>query len=64
MKALLLRACVLARWRDRLKDSTPAAYARDLERRLDNVMACRPTNLHGKRHRIRYGKDRDSPFTL
>ncbi len=64
MKALLLRACVLAKRRDRLKDGTLAAYARDLERRLDKVMACQPANLHGKRLRKRYGKDRDSLFTF
>ena len=64
MKALLLRACVLARRRDRLKDSTLRQYAQDLERRLDRVMACQPTNKHGKRLRKRYGKDRDSLFTF
>ncbi len=64
MKALLLRACVLARRRDRLKDGTLAAYAGDLERRLDKVMARQPTNKHGKRLRKRYGKDRDSLFTF
>ena len=64
MKALLLRACVLARRRDRLKDSTLRQYAQDLERRLDKVMACQPTNKHGKRLRKRYGKDRDSLFTF
>ncbi len=64
MKALLLRACVLARRRDRLKDGTLAAYARDLERRLDKVMASQPSNAHGKRLRKRYGKDRDSLFTF
>ncbi len=64
MKALLLRACVLARRRDRLKDSTLRQYAQDLERHLDKVMACQPTNKHGKRLRKRYGKDRDSLFTF
>ncbi len=64
MKALLLRACVLGRRRDRLKDSTLRQYAQDLERRLDKVMACQPTNKHGKRLRKRYGKDRDSLFTF
>jgi len=64
MKALLLPPCVLARRRDRLKDSTLRQYAQDLERRLDKVMACQPTNKHGKRLRKRYGKDRDSLFTF
>ncbi len=64
MKRLLLRAIALARRRDRLKDATLAAYAHDLERRLDKVMACQPTNEHGIRLRKRYGKDRDSLFTF
>ena len=64
MKALLLRACVLARRRGRLKDSTLRQYAQDMERRLDKVIACQPTNKHGKRLRMRYGKDRDSLFTF
>ncbi len=64
MKRLLLRACVLARRRPRLKDSTLRQYAYDLERRLDKVMACQPTNAHGIRLRKRYGKDRDSLFTF
>ena len=54
----------LARRRDRLKGTTLALYARDLERRLDKVMACQPAHLHGKRLRKRYGKDRDSLFTF
>ncbi len=64
MKTLLLRAIGLARKRARLKDGTLAAYAYDLERRLDKVMACQPTNEHGIRLRKRYGKDRDSLFTF
>lgn len=64
MKTLLLRAIALARKRARLKDGTLAAYAYDLERRLDKVMACQPTNRHGIRLRKRYGKDRDSLFTF
>ena len=64
MKALLLRACVLARRRGRLTDSTLRHYADDLERRLDKVMARQPTNKHGKRLRKRYAKDRDSLFTF
>ncbi len=64
MKSLLLRAIALARKRARLKDATLAAYAYDLERRLDKVMACQPTNRHGIRLRKRTGKDRDSLFTF
>ena len=64
MKALLLRACALGRRRERLKDSTLKTHAANLERRLDKVMACQPTNKHGKRLRKRYGKVRDSLFTF
>ncbi len=64
MKRLLLRAFVLARRRPRLKDNTLRHYAYELERRLDKVMACQPTNRHGIRLRKRYGKDRDSLFTF
>ena len=64
IKRLLLRACMLARRRGRLNDSTLSQYRYDLERRLDKVMACQPTNSHGIRLRKRYGKDRDSLFTF
>ena len=64
MLRLLLRACLLARRRPRLKDDTLRQYAYDLERRLDTVMACQPSNTHGIRLRKRYGKDRDSLFTF
>jgi transposase len=64
MKALLLRACALARRRDSLADATLESYAAALERRLDKVMACQPTNKDGKRLRKRYAKDRDSLFTF
>ncbi len=64
MKALLLRACALARRRDGLADATLESYAAALERRLDKVMACQPTNKDGKRLRKRYAKDRDSLFTF
>ena len=64
MKALLLRACLLARRRHRLKDGTLRQYRANLERRLDRVMAGQPTNEHGIRLRKRYGKDRDSLLTF
>lgn len=64
MKRLLLRACALARRRHRLKDTTLKAYAADLERRLDKVMACQPSQPDAKRLRKRYGKDRGSLFTF
>ena len=64
MKMLILRACVLARRRGRLKDRTLRQYRRNLEQRMDRIMACQPTNKHGVRLRKRYGKDRDSLFTF
>ncbi len=64
MKMLILRACVLARRRGRLKDSTLRQYRGNMERRLDKVMAGQPVNKHGVRLRKRYGKDRDSLFTF
>ncbi len=64
MKMLILRACVLGRRRKRLKDSTLQKYRGDLDRRMDKVMACQPTNKDGIRLRKRYGKDRDSLFTF
>jgi transposase len=42
-KKLLQYACVLGRRRDKLKDSTLKAYARNLEARLDKLMALVPT---------------------
>ena len=64
MKRLLLRACALGRRRPHLKDATLERYAQDLERRLDKVMACQPSQPDAKRLRKRYGKDRDSLFTF
>jgi len=53
MKALLLRAFVLARRRHRLAENTRRTYRRRLERDLDAVMALAPTNRHGQRLRRR-----------
>ena len=64
MKMLILRACVLGRRRKHLKDSTLHQYRSGLERRMDRVMACQPTNKDGIRLRKRYGKDRGSLFTF
>lgn len=64
MKALLLRAVVLARRRHDLAESTRAAYRRRLERALDAVMALQPDNRHGQRLRKRYAKVRDHLFTF
>jgi transposase len=62
MKALLLRAVVLARRRASLAESTRRTYQQRLDRELDKIMALAPTNQHGKRLRKRYGKLRSHLF--
>src|SRR3954464_7284407 len=62
MKALLLRAVVLARRHRSLAESTRREYRRRLENALDAVMALAPTNRHGQRLRRRCGKRRDPLF--
>jgi transposase len=64
MKALLLRAVVLARRRKTLAESTRRSYQRRLDRELNAIMALAPTNPHGQRLRKRYGKVRNSLFTF
>jgi transposase len=64
MKALLLRAVVLARRHRSLAESTRREYRRRLEHALDAVMALAPTNRHGQRLRQRYGKLREHLFTF
>ena len=64
MKALLLRAVVLARRRTSLAESTRRTYQQRLDRELDKIMALAPTNQHGKRLRKRYGKVRSHLFTF
>jgi transposase len=64
MKALLLRAVVLARRRKELAGSTRRTYQCRLDRELDAIMALAPTNRHGKRLRKRYGKMRSHLFTF
>jgi transposase len=64
MKALLLRAVVLARRHQSLAESTRREYRRRLEHALDAVMALAPTNRHGQRLRKRYGKLREHLFTF
>jgi transposase len=64
MKALLLRAFVLARRRHHLAESTRRSYRQRLERELDAVMALAPFSRHGKRLRKRYGKIRSHLFTF
>ncbi len=64
MKALLLRAVVLARRSRTLAPSTRREYRRRLECALDAVMALAPTHHDGQRLRKRYGKLRSHLFTF
>jgi transposase len=64
MKALLLRAVVLARRHRSLAEGTRREYRRRLERALDAVMALAPSNRHGQRLRRRYGRLREHLFTF
>jgi transposase len=64
MKALLLRAVVLARRHRDLAESTRREYRRRLERALDGVMALAPGQRDGRRLRQRYAKVRDHLFTF
>ena len=64
MKALLLRAVVLARRRKKLAESTRRSYQRRLDHELNTIMVLAPTNPHGRRLRKRYGKVRNHLFTF
>src|SRR5437588_533432 len=64
LKALLLRAVVLARRRHALKASTRREYRLRLERELDRVLALQPSHRCGLRLRKRYLAVRDSLFTF
>lgn len=64
MKALFLRAFVLARRRHALAASTRRQYRQRLERDLDAIMALAPENRHGKRLRKHYAKVRSHLFTF
>jgi transposase len=64
MKALLLRAVLLARRHRDLADSTRREYRRRLEKALDGVIALAPTQADGKRLRKRYAKVRAHLFTF
>ena len=64
MKALLLRAAVLARRHRNLAESTRRAYRRRLEHDLNVIMGLAPTQRDGRRLRKRYGKVREHLFTF
>jgi transposase len=63
-KALLQRACVLARRRPDLADSTLSAYARDLDRRLDRLLATKPVTRKASKLRAAMELDRDKLFVF
>jgi transposase len=64
MKALLLRAVVLARRHRDLAESTRRTYRRRLDHDLNRVMVLAPTQRDGRRLRKRYGKVREHLFTF
>lgn len=64
MKALLLRAVIIARRHRTLAESTRREYRRRLDHDLDVIMALAPINRHGQRLRRRYGKVRHHLFTF
>jgi len=64
MKALLLRAVVLARRRKRLAESTRRGHLQRLNHDLNAIMVLAPTHPHGRRLRKRYGKVRSHLFTF
>jgi transposase len=64
MKALLLRAVVLARRSRDLAETTRLAYRRRLEHDLNQVMVLAPKQRDGRRLRNRYGKVREYLFTF
>src|SRR3954464_8469025 len=64
LKALLLRAVLLARRRHALEAGTRREYRLRLERELDRVLAPPPSHRHGRRPRRRYLAVRDSLFTF
>ncbi len=64
MKALLLRAVVLARRSRGLAESTRKAYLRRLDSDLNKVMVLQPQQKDGRRLRKRYVKVREYLFTF
>jgi transposase len=50
-KALLKDACAVGRRRPGLADATIAAHRRRLERELDRLLACKPTDAEGRKLR-------------
>jgi transposase len=64
MKALFLRAFVLARRRHQWAEATRRQYRQRMERDLDKVMALAPVSRDGKRLGNRYAKIRAHLLTF
>src|SRR3989304_4395463 len=62
MKKVLLRAFVIHKRRDHLKESTLYQYRCDLKRRLTQCLALTPTHKDGIRLQKRYPKIEDNLF--
>ena len=63
-KSLLKRAFVIARRRENLADSTLVAYRRELDRRLDRLLAIEPDAEAGRKLKRAIEKCRDKLFRL
>lgn len=63
-KSLLKRAFVIARRRENLADSTLAAYRRELDRRLDRLLAIEPDAEAGQKLKRGIEKCRDKLFVF
>ena len=63
-KFLLKRALAIARRREKLADSTLAAYSRDLKRRLDRLLARQPDTVAGRKLRNAMERARDKLFVF
>jgi transposase len=61
---LLKRALAIARRRERLADATLLAYRRDLQRRLDRLLACAPATVAGRKLKNGIAKCRDKLFVF
>jgi transposase len=64
LKGLLKRACAIGRRRDKLADSTLKAYEADLDRRLDRLMALKPTHPAGRKLQKMFRKIRSHLFVF
>jgi transposase len=64
LKALLKRACAIGRRRQTLADGTLKAYEGDLDRRLDRLMALRPTHPAGRKRQKMFREIRSHLFVF